>query len=96
LRAVVRDVAGSIEGTVTAPEGVDVEGLQVTATRVGNPTPDATTAVDAANKFLLPFLAPGTYNVTVVAPTGHSANSVEVAVGEDQDVTGVALVITAN
>lgn len=96
LRAVVRDVAGSIAGTVAAPAGVVVEGLQVTATRVGNADPDATTAVDADGKFLLPFLAPGTYNVTVVAPAGHSANSVAVPVGEGQDVTGVALVITAS
>jgi len=96
LRAVVRDVAGSIAGTVAAPAGVVVEGLQVTGTRVGNADPDATTAVDAAGEFLLPFLAPGTYNVTVVAPAGHSANSVAVVVGEDQDVTGIALVITAN
>lgn len=96
LRAVVRDVAGSIAGTVTAPEGVAVEGLQVRATRAGA-TPDeapvATALVAADGTFLIPFIAPGTYDVTVAAPEGHSATSVEVSVGEDEDVTGIGLAI---
>jgi hypothetical protein len=96
LRAIVRDVAGSIAGTVAAPTGVVVEGLTVTATRAGAEDADATTLVKADGTFLLPFMTPGTYNVTVAAPDGHSANVVEVTVDENQAVTGVALTITAN
>ncbi|MGH7445264.1 MAG: DUF4382 domain-containing protein, partial [Longimicrobiales bacterium] len=98
LRAIVADVAGSIAGTVSAPEGVVVEGLQVRATRAGA-TPDkapvATALVGADATFLIPFIAPGTYDVTLTAPDGHVANTMQVVVGEDQDVTGVGLAITA-
>lgn len=96
LRAIVRDVAGSIAGTVAAPAGVVVEGLTVTATRTGAEDADATTLVKADGTFLLPFMTPGTYSVTVAAPDGHTANVVEVTVEENQAVTGVALTITAN
>ena len=96
LRAVIRDVAGSIAGTVAAPTGVTVEGLQVTATRDGSEEAAATTLVKADGTFLLPFMAPGTYDITVVAPEAHSANTVEVTVAENEAVTGVALTITAN
>jgi hypothetical protein len=96
LRAIVRDVAGSIAGTVAAPAGVAVEGLTVTATREGAEDADATTLVNADGTFLLPFMTPGTYGVTVAAPDGHSANVVQVTVAENQAVTGVALTITAD
>jgi hypothetical protein len=96
LRAVVRDVAGSIAGSVVAPDGVTLEGLQVTATRDGAEEAAATTLVKEDGTYLLPFMAPGTYTVTVVAPEGHTANSQSVTVGESQDVTGVELTITAS
>lgn len=96
LRAVIRDVAGSIAGTVAAPTGVTVEGLQVTATRDGAEEAAATTLVNADGTFLLPFMSPGTYDITVVAPAAHSANTVEVTVDENEAVTGVTLTITAN
>lgn len=99
LRAVVRDVAGSIAGTVSAPEGVAVEGLQVSATRDGaapDEGPVATGLVGADGTFLIPFIAPGTYQVTVAAPEGHSATTVQVTVGEDEDVAGIELQITAS
>jgi hypothetical protein len=73
-----------------------VEGLTVTATRAGAEDADATTLVKADGTFLLPFMTPGTYNVTVAAPADHTANVVEVTVDENQAVTGVALTITAN
>jgi hypothetical protein len=95
LRAVIRDVAGSIAGTVAAPAGVTVEGLQVTATRDGAEEAAATTLVNADGTFLLPFMSPGTYDITVVPPAAHSANTVEVTVDENEAVTGVALTITA-
>lgn len=96
LRAVVRDIAGSIAGTVTAPTGVTLEGLEVNARRDGSDDVLATTLVKADGSYLFPFMAPGTYNVTVVAPAGHQANTVSVTVGENQQVTGVALTITAS
>jgi hypothetical protein len=95
LRAIVRDVAGSIAGTVTAP-GEMAPGLTVTATRSGESEVHATTLVQADGTFLFPFIAPGSYDITVVAPDDHTANSVAVTVGENEDVTGVELTITAN
>jgi len=98
LRAVVRDVAGSIAGSVTAPAGVTVEGLQVTATRDGaavDEVPVATALVAADGTYLIPFIAPGVYDVTVVAPEGHVASVVEnLTVGESQDVVDVDVAIT--
>lgn len=96
LRAVVRDIAGSIAGTVTAPAGVEVEDLQVSATRSGSTEAAATALVKADGTYLLPFMAPGTYNVTVAAPENHTASTAEVTVGENEDVTDVALTITAS
>lgn len=96
LRAVVRDVAGSIAGRVTAPEGVELEGLVINATR--QDTEELVTGKVAADgTYLLPFVAPATYDVTVVAPDGHTASTVEdVTVEDNEDVTDVDLVITAD
>lgn len=96
LRAIIRDVAGSIAGTVAAPAGVTVEGLQVTATREGAEEAAATALVKEDGTFLMPFMTPGTYSVTVAAPDAHSANTVEVTVDENEAVTGVTLTITAD
>lgn len=99
LRAVVKDVAGSIAGTVTAPEGVKTEGLSVTATRDGAAEGEAPAAalVAADGTFKVNFVAPGTYTVTLpTPPAGHTASSVQVTVGEAQHVTGVALTLTAS
>lgn len=96
LRAVVRDVAGSIAGTVTAPDDVAVEGLTVKATRTdaGDDAVPATALVDAEGKFRIRFLPPGTYDVTVsTLPDDHVANTVEVVLGEAEHATGVALVV---
>lgn len=96
LRAIIRDIAGSIAGTVVAPAEVTVEGLQVTATREGAEEAAATTLVKTDGTYQLPFITPGTYSVTVAAPEGHAANTVEVTVAETEAVTGVTLTITAN
>jgi hypothetical protein len=97
LRAVVEDVAGSIAGTVTAPDGVATKDLTVTATRQNAPdgeTP-ASTLVKDDGTFKVHFLAPGTYDVTVAAPPEHSANTVkDIVVASKQHVTGVELIIT--
>jgi hypothetical protein len=99
LRATVRDVAGSISGSVTAPDDVVTEGLTVTATLVDAEPDDvaATTLVKEDGTFTLHFLAPGTYNVTVSdPPAGHSASTVEKAVGPAEHVTGVEIEIAAS
>lgn len=99
LRAVVKDVAGSIAGKVTAPEGVAIEGLSVTATREGAAEDEAPAAalVAADGTFKINFVAPGTYTVTLpTPPTGHTASSVQVTVGDAQHVTGVELTLTAS
>jgi hypothetical protein len=101
LRAAVKDVAGSIAGSVEAPSGVDTEGMQVTATLEGaeEGTVSATATVKDDGTFKLFFLPPGTYAVTVAAgdvPENHTANTVQKAVGEAEDVTGVELVIAAD
>jgi hypothetical protein len=98
LRAVVKDVAGSIAGTVTAPAGVAVEGLSVVATASDAAVGDApaTALVAADGTYKINFLAPGTFSVTVQAPEAHTANTVEVTVGESENVTGVALTISAS
>jgi hypothetical protein len=97
LRAVVRDIAGSIAGNVTAPQGVAVAGLTVTAVREGAPEGEAaaTTTVQEDGTFKLHYLMPGTYEVTIVEPpAGHTVNTANVVVGDSQHVTGVTLTIT--
>lgn len=100
LRAVARDVAGSIAGQVTAPSGssVSVEGLTVSATRTDIAgAPVATGITDASGSYTINFLPPGSYDVTVSAPpTGFTASTATTPVGEDQDVTGVDLSLSAS
>jgi hypothetical protein len=97
LRAVVEDVAGSIAGSVSAPDGVVTEGLSVTATRTDAGLGDipATTLVKEDGTFKLHFLPPGTYDVTIAeSPPGHAATTVQRTVGNAEHVTGVELVLT--
>lgn len=96
--------AGSISGTVTAPEGVSVEGLTVTATPVEegdveggqSTTRMAETAEDGT--YRISFLPPGTYTVTLTPPDGFTSDpeSVEVEVGEDEEVTDVDFALSAS
>jgi len=91
LRATVRDQAGSIAGTVTDASG-PVENATVRAVREETDTEgtDTTAEVTAVTmedgSYVLRFLAPGTYTVTV---DGSAAAAQTVTVGEGQDVTGV-------
>lgn len=90
LRVVEEDAAGSVTGTVSGPEGVDVEGLTVTAepatesasARIafqqqqeeGGQTGTATATTDADGGYELSDLAPGAYVVAVEAPDGFAAD----------------------
>jgi hypothetical protein len=99
LRAVVEEFAGSIAGSVTGPAGVATAGLTVTATRENAAAGEApvTALVKADGTFKLYFLAPGTYTVTISnPPTGHTASTVQQAVGDGQNVTGVQITISTS
>lgn len=97
LRAAVKDVAGSIAGTVTGPEGFDVEGLSVVATRAGaaEGAAAATAIVAADGAYRVNFLVPGDYSVTVEAPEGYTSTSEDVTVGEAAHVGDVDLTVSA-
>lgn len=86
LRAVARNVAGSISGTVTSSaDSSPLENLTVWAVLQG--TADSAMAVTAADgTYSIMFLPPGTYDVEV---QDFSAASQEVTVGEGEQVTGV-------
>lgn len=91
LRASVRNIAGSIAGTVTVG-GAPLAGATVRATLTEPGTMEAletdeATAVTAADgTYRIWFLAPGTYDVTVDGRTGTES----VVVAEGQAVTGVS------
>jgi hypothetical protein len=95
LRATVRDNAGSIAGTVSDANG-PVEGATVRAVREDTDTEDSDTTAEvtavtgADGAYVLRFLAPGTY---VVSVDGGAAASQTVTVGEGQDVTDVDFTI---
>jgi len=91
LRAVVRNTAGSIAGTVTAEaDGTPIAGLTVRATLQGTPAGEdpveATAVTGDDGTYVIRFLLPGTYDVQVDA---FSADPQEVSVGEGEAVTGV-------
>lgn len=92
LRAVVRDVSGSISGTVTDPEETGLEGETVRAVLQDSEvveelqTDEATATTDENGEYTIRFLAPGTYEVSV---DDFTADPQEVTVGEGEDVTGV-------
>lgn len=89
LRAVVRNVAGSIAGTVTSSaDGSPLPGLTVRATLQdtdGDPV-EVTAVTGDDGTYTLMYLAPGTYEVQVDA---FSADAQTVDVGENENVTGV-------
>ena len=96
LRATVRNVAGSIAGTVTAAaDDSPLPGLTVRATLQGTPAGEdpieATAITQDDGTYVIRFLAPGTYDVTVDAFAADPPESMprEVTVGEGEAVTGV-------
>lgn len=92
LRATVRNIAGSIAGTVTssAEGNPPLAGLTVRATLQGTPEGEdpveATAETGEDGTYILPFLMPGTWEVKV---DGFSADPQNVEVGEGENVTGV-------
>jgi hypothetical protein len=91
LRAIVRNIAGSIAGTVTSAGGASLAGLSVMAEQTDAAVPEAlqttsaSTVVDSVTgQYTIQFLAPGTYTVDMVDVIGSTpATGVVVAEGAE-------------
>lgn len=98
IRAVVRDVAGSVSGSVADVDGQPVVGATVRAVLVESPvlaelqTAEATALTADDGTYTIWFLAPGTYTVSV---DGFEDLAETVEVGESQTVTGVDFHLTS-
>ena len=103
IRVTARDVAASISGVVSAAEeGIDVEGLTVRATPLGEgdiagyqtETGTALTAEDGS--YTIWFLVPGEYEVTVDLDPGFASDpeSHTVDLGESEDVTDIDFAVS--
>jgi hypothetical protein len=98
IRAVVRDVAGSVSGSVVDADGQPVAGATVQAVLVDSPvleslqTAAATAQTADDGSYTIWFLAPGTYTVSV---EGYENLGLTVQVGESQDVSGVDFHLTS-
>src|SRR5687767_9783369 len=90
--AMAQETTGSIEGTITDPNGAVVPGVEVTITNVNrNQTGSDTTAgfrrtvtTDANGFFRMGQIPPGWYQVRTTAASGFgvaTANNVEVTLG---------------
>jgi hypothetical protein len=96
IRAVVRDIAGSISGVVTDASG-PVAGATVRATLTESPelevlqTAEATAVTAEDGSYTIWFLVPGTYTVDV---DGVTVDAQTVVVGRGQAVTGVNFLVT--
>ena len=104
LRVVVADVAGSVSGAVTTQlADTSVEGLVVTAETVDPgddeefQTQTATAVTDANGAYAMNFLAPGTYTLTVATGDGLTTApaSIEVVVGESEDISDINFEVVA-
>lgn len=98
LRAVVRDVAGSIAGTVSESgtgtpmnEATVMAVLTEPATIEALQTDTASALTGETGEYTLRFLPPGKYKVWVV---DFSADTASVTVGESENVTGINFVGT--
>ena len=78
--AVAQEFRGTISGAVTDPTGAVVPGASVTVKEIHTGT-TAETKSDADGQYVVPFLLPGDYTITVAMPgfqtTMHSAVSLE-------------------
>lgn len=103
LRAVVRDVAGSIAGKITDAGGESPEGLTIRAVLEDSDilealqTDTATATVGSDSTYVIRFLSPGDYTVTVADDTVTATpSSQSVTVGESEDVTGIDFTVATN
>ena len=78
-----QEFRSTISGEVTDPSGANISGVKVTATetRTGTKT---NTVTDASGKYVLPFLAPGTYELTAQASGFKEAKRTDLTLGADE------------
>ncbi len=78
-----QEFRSTISGVVTDPSGAPIPGVKISAleTRTGVKTPAVT---DAAGKYVIPFLAPGTYTLTAQSSGFKSAQRSDLAVAADE------------
>src|SRR5436190_5804871 len=77
---------GTLNGTVTDPQGAVIAGASVKAVNSGTNVETAVTTTEAG-VFRMPYLPPGTYKVTVAAPGFKSAVRENVVLGVAQTLT---------
>ena len=96
LRVIVRDVAGTVSGSVSSDVAA-IEGVVVTAEPVDGTvlepfqTGAATAVTDAEGAYTIFFLVPGDYEVSVATGEGFASTpeTITVSVAESEDVTDV-------
>jgi hypothetical protein len=99
LRAVVRDIAASISGTVSDTGGVAVVGgtvrakLESSGVMEALQTDEGTAQIGDGGAYSIQFLSPGTYTVTVEVDSA-TADPQSVTIGEAENKTGVDFVVT--
>lgn len=78
-----QEFRSTISGSITDPSGAPVAGAKITATetRTGVKTP---TVSDSAGKYVMPFLAPGQYEISFQAPGFKEAKRTDLALGADE------------
>jgi hypothetical protein len=78
-----QEFRGSFSGAVNDPSGAAIAGAKVTATetRTGTKT---NTVTDASGKYVVPFLAPGLYQITVQAAGFKVSQRNDLTLGSDE------------
>lgn len=88
-----QEFRGTISGAVADPSGGMVAGAKVTATETRTNTRTQTTT-DSSGEFVIPFLAPGTYDLTFEAPGFSQATRTGIALqANEHPVIDVRLTI---
>jgi hypothetical protein len=87
LPAAAQTNLGTVSGTVSDPTGAKVPGAVITVTQVGTNYVTTGKSNDKGD-YTIPFLNPGTYTVTVTAPTfkTETENSVVLTSGDNKEV----------
>jgi hypothetical protein len=97
--AILEDVRGTIAGTVsTALEGVSVEGLTVTATPAAEGAEAVTATTAADGTYLIEFVPPGDYTITVEVGDGLTTDpaSRDVTIDENEEEAGADFAVVAS
>ncbi|HEY1731155.1 MAG TPA: TonB-dependent receptor, partial [Terriglobales bacterium] len=105
LSAAAQTPTGTISGLVTDPDGAAVASAQITITETSTNEKHATTS-DTNGRYIVPFIPPGTYVVSIAAqgfrPASQTGIHVQIATTSTADFTlvlGTAsdqVVVTAN